>query len=255
MMRLRKPSWLAVALLIAGLALFVALGIWQLQRGAFKQDLLDRFAASSIAPTQPFADAAANRPTETVYPHVRVDGQFLSDQVYVLDNQRRNGRSGVLVFVPLLPQSACRDSNCKSARALLVNLGFLPRLPGPRSLPDLPPMAQGKVELTGLYAPPPGSGLRLGGNPLPRQSDWPKSTTWIDLDQIGEDLGRTLYPRVLLLDPEVDTPFVRSWAPETMPPVRHYGYAFQWFAFAFAALIIFYILHRPRRNKNPDAEP
>lgn len=248
MMRLRKPSWLALALLVAGLAIFLALGIWQLQRGDFKQGLLDRFASSSEAPARPFAEVAEDMPAKSAYPHVRVRGQFSGAHVYLLDNQRRNGRAGVQVFVPLLPQADCAEPECLSGQALLVDLGFLPRPPGSRALPDLPPIAQGKIELTGLYAPPPGSGLRLGGNPLPDQTGWPKLTTWIDLGEIGADLGRTLYPRVLLLDPAADTPYLRSWSPETMSPSRHYGYAFQWFAFAIAALVIFYILHRPRKK-------
>jgi surfeit locus 1 family protein len=33
-----------------------------------------------------------------------------------------------------------------------------------------------------------------------------------------------------------------------MPPARHRAYAFQWFTFAAAAVVMFVVLHRKRRN-------
>ena len=35
-----------------------------------------------------------------------------------------------------------------------------------------------------------------------------------------------------------------------MPPQRHRGYAFQWFSFAIAAIVIFIVLHWRRPNKS-----
>ena len=37
--------------------------------------------------------------------------------------------------------------------------------------------------------------------------------------------------------------FVREWAIVSMPPVRHVGYAVQWFAMALAILILFIALN------------
>jgi cytochrome oxidase assembly protein ShyY1 len=44
---------------------------------------------------------------------------------------------------------------------------------------------------------------------------------------------------MLLLDADAASGFVREWTPNVMPPARHRAYAFQWFAFALAALVIF----------------
>jgi cytochrome oxidase assembly protein ShyY1 len=129
---------------------------------------------------------------------------------------------------------------------LLVNQGFLPRQGPQEALPDLPPLREGEVTLTGLYAPPPAPGLKLGGNPLTREGAWPKLLTFIDLRALGQDLHRSLYPRVLLLDTDPASPYVREWTPDVMPPSRHRAYALQWFSFAIAALIIFVIMHRTK---------
>jgi cytochrome oxidase assembly protein ShyY1 len=68
-------------------------------------------------------------------------------------------------------------------------------------------------------------------------------TLAIDRDEIAADLQRPLLPRVLLLDPDPASGFARAWTPNLMPPARHEAYAFQWFAFAVAAVVIFVLLH------------
>nr|MDQ2972370.1 SURF1 family protein [Pseudomonadota bacterium] len=57
------------------------------------------------------------------------------------------------------------------------------------------------------------------------------------------------YPRVLLLDADPATPYVRQWTPDTMPPARHRAYALQWFTFALVALVMFFVLHRVRDDE------
>jgi cytochrome oxidase assembly protein ShyY1 len=237
--RLRRPSPFAVLLTLAGIAMFVALGIWQLRRAQEKEILLARFAQAARASVQPF-DEVAGAPPQAVYPHVRVHGRYASHRIYILDDRLHAGRLGVNVFVPFIPDHGDRE--------LLVNQGFLPRQ-GPReTLPDLPPLPDGEVTLTGLYAPPPAPGLKLGGNPLTRESAWPKLLTFIDLHALGNDLHQALYPRVLLLDADAASPYVRQWTPDVMPPSRHRAYALQWFTFALAALVIFFVMHRERRT-------
>lgn len=237
MMRLRRPSWFALTLTLVGVVLFVRLGIWQLHRADEKEVLLRRFAAAAQAPLQDFADVAGHA-TPDRYPHVRVHGRYLPQRDYLLDDQVVGGQIGVRVYAPFVPDAG--DT------LLLVNLGFLPRQGAQQRLPDRPPLPAGETTLTGLYAPPPPAGLKLGGNALPREARWPKLTIYIDLEAIGADLGRRLYPRVLLLDQDPASPYVRLWTPDFMPPARHRGYALQWFSFAIAAVVIFLVLHRRR---------
>jgi len=51
----------------------------------------------------------------------------------------------------------------------------------------------------------------------------------------------------LLLDADPGALSYRDWTPAVMPPARHRAYAFQWFTFALAAVVIFLVLHRKRR--------
>lgn len=220
-------------LVSAGVGVFTYLGFWQLQRAQDKQSLLTAFATTDSRATVPL-DQARRIAAGAIHPHVRVVGRFEPQRSWLHDDQIRDGRQGVMAWALFDPADG--------SLPLLVNRGFVARSRDGTAL-ELPPLAQGELELTGLYAAPPGSGLRLGGNRLPLQGDWPKTTIYIDPGEISEDVGRRIDSRVLLLDPESDSGFARDWTPQILPPERHRGYALQWFAFALAALVIFIVLH------------
>ena len=236
MMRVRRPGVFAVALTVFGVAVFCALGVWQLRRAAYKETVLARFHNAASAPLVSLADARAHREAGA-YPHVEVTGRLQGNRVYLLDDQMRSGRLGVMVFVPFVPES--------STRTLLVNLGFLAKMGADSTtLPDIPPIPEHPVTLTGIYAPPPLPGLKLGGNPLVREKTWPKLVTWIDTHQIAADLHASVYSHVLLTDPDPHSAYIRSWTANVMLPARHRAYALQWFSFAIAAIVMFFVLHR-----------
>lgn len=231
-------------LTVAAAALFVRLGVWQLDRAAYKESLMRRYAAAAIAPPVPFGQVAAAPPADA-FPRVAVDGRYLGDRVYLVDNPHHNALGGVEVYAPLaLPGQP---------RLLLVDLGFIPGN-GKDTTPRLPPLPQGALRLHGLYLPPPAVGLELGGDALAGQQHWPKTSIYLDLGQVAKDLGRPLYPRVLALDADPAAGYQRAHAFDfsSMPPARHRAYAFQWFSFAAAVLVIFAILHRKRRPRRTD---
>lgn len=240
MMRIRRPSIFAVLLTIVGVAIFCVLGVWQLDRAAYKEAVLAQFHHAAAAPFVSLAQAVSD-PRPNDYPHVKVTGRLDGKRVYFLDDQMRAGRLGVMVFAPFFPTG--------SMRALLVNLGFLQKMGADStSLPDLPPIPDHDVTLTGIYAPPPLPGLKLGGNPLLRQKTWPKLVTWIDPHEIAADLHGAVYPHVLLLDSDPHSAYLRQWTANIMLPVRHRAYALQWFSFAIASIVMFFVLHRVKRD-------
>ncbi|HET6431961.1 SURF1 family protein [Dyella sp.] len=241
MIALRRPAWWSVLLTVVGALLFVRLGLWQLHRADEKDALLRRYATSVSAPLRDFAEIAA-MPPETSYPHVQIQGRYLANRVYLLDNPRHDALGGVEVYAPF--------HVAEGDRLLLVDLGFLPGN-GTAAAPQVPALPTGAVTLQGLYVPPPGVALEMGGDALARQQTWPKKTIYLDPEQVAADLGRMLYPRVLALDPDPAAIFVRKRTLDfsAMPPSRHRAYAFQWFTFAVAAVVIFLVLHRKRRQR------
>ena len=238
--RWRRASWIAIALTLIAIALFVRLGIWQLDRAHEAQTLLDAFTHASNAAFEDFAAVSVNPPVSR-FPHVRVRGQFVAGRGYLRDEQMRAGRPGVEAFAVFAVGG--------SARQLLVDRGWIAWSHAAGSPPALPSLPEGEFEISGTYAPYPGSGLRLGGNALSTQKNWPKLTLAVEHDEIAADLGTSLLPRVLLLDTDAASGFERTWIPALMPPARHTAYAFQWFAFAVAALAIFVLLHWKKVDK------
>ena len=230
--RWHQPTAFAWALLLFGTAAFVSLGMWQLDRAAQKEQLLAAFAAGASEPPMALARAAE---TAQHNAHVRVRGRFLADRGYLRDEQMHEGKLGVHAIAVFAVSG--------EDRVLLVDRGWIGWNHAPNTLPILPGLPSGEVELTGLYAPFPGSGLRVGGNPLTTQSTWPKLTLRLDATEIAADLGKPLLPRLLLLDADAGSGFVREWTPNVLPPVRHRAYAFQWFTFALVALVVFVAVH------------
>ena len=228
--RWQRPTGFALALTLFGIAVFMVLGLWQLDRAAQKERLLAAFrGASETAP----ADFNSVHDTTDLqhYPHVRVVGYFLADRGYLLDEQMHDGRLGVhaIGVVAVVGED----------RLLLVDRGWIAWNHAPGTTPALPRLPESEMALTGIYAPFPGGGLRVGGNALLSQATWPKLTLYLDAEPIAADLGKPLLPRMLLLDAAPDSGFARAWTPNVMPPERHRAYAFQWFAFVVVALAIF----------------
>ncbi|MEW5318273.1 MAG: hypothetical protein WDW38_009506 [Sanguina aurantia] len=133
----------------------------------------------------------------------------------------------------------------------------LPRLMPPAMAPgnshgQLPIMQDaGNIRLQGIYAPPPPLGFQMGGDPLPGQKQWPKTGIFLNPADVARDLGHRLYPRVLALDPDPATIYTRVHTLDfsSMPPARHRAYAYQWYTFAVAAVVLLLVLHRKRRAR------
>ncbi|MGY3041259.1 surfeit locus 1 family protein [Rhodanobacter sp. TND4EL1] len=241
----RRPSWWALLLTVAGALLFVRLGVWQLHRADFKEALLRRYAAAATAPLQDFSTLPPT-PAADSFARVRVSGRYLADRLYLLDNPKHDGMGGVEVFAPL---ALAGDS-----RLLLVDLGFLAGN-GNGKAPQLPSLPTGEVTLHGLYLPPPPVGFEMGGDALTQQSSWPKTTIFLDPGEVSRDLGQPIYPHLLALDPDPASIYVRVHTLDfsSMPPARHRAYAFQWFTFALAAVVILLVLHRKRKPRKSDS--
>ena len=225
-------------LTLFGIAAFCTLGAWQLQRAAQKEQLFAAFAGAGAQ--TPVALDEARRANATVrYPLVSVRGRYDPVHSYVLDDQARGGRIGSIAYGVFEPADG--------STPVLVNRGFIARdTHGVRVA--IPPLPAGDQQLLALYTPAPGSGLRMGGNALPRQTQWPKQSIYLDIGEVSADLGRPLDAKILLLAPEQGSGFVREWRPDVFPPERHRGYAFTWFTLAAVVFCVFIGMHF---RKNP----
>ena len=137
----RGSLWLTV-LSLATIALLLALGVWQVERRAWKLALIDRVEARvHAAPTllPPPASWPAITAASDEYRHVTVSGRFLHDRETLVKAVTEEG-GGYWVLTPLVTGDGA---------TVLVNRGFVPperREPATRR--DGAP--EGPVEVTGL---------------------------------------------------------------------------------------------------------
>lgn len=194
-------------------AAFVALGVWQVQRRAWKHDLVDRIAARVHAP--PVA-APSTAGSDDAYRRITVTGHFLHDRSALVRAATVRG-SGYWVMTPL----AGGDG-----RVTLINRGFVP----PERKADYA-RPGGVVRVTGL--------LRLtepGGGFL-RAND-PAGDRWYSRDVAAIARARGLPDATpsYFIDAQAS-----PGSPATYPvagltvlsfPDNHLGYALTWFALA-----------------------
>jgi cytochrome oxidase assembly protein ShyY1 len=227
--RFRPPLWATLVTAVL-LAVMVALGFWQLDRAEQKQQMLADYEAAVAGVPRPLQWPAP--PAGRTPAHVRVEGRYLEQGQLLLDNQIRDGRAGVRVWTPLR-----RDSG----EIILVDRGWV-ALPGRDRLPDLAVDTQ-RRSVSGLWRPLPEAGFSLG-NRLCESPDKPQRVQYPSVEEIACRFDAPLADGLLLLDPEARDGFQRQWRPDHLNPRVHWGYALQWFGFAAALLVIFFVVNR-----------
>ncbi|OKO71573.1 surfeit locus 1 family protein [Bradyrhizobium sp. NAS80.1] len=218
----RFPSlWLTVLSLTA-FAILIALGVWQIERRAWKLALIDRVEQRIHAPAQPVPSPAAWPTVSTAndeYRHVSVSGRFLHDRETLVQAVTEDG-PGYWVLTPLR-----RDDGT----LVLINRGFVPSERRDASTrqdgnPD------GQVEITGLLrmTEPKGGFLR---------NNVPQHNRWYSRDVAAIAAARGLHD-VAPFFVDADAGSQSGSAPiggltVVRFPNNHLIYALTWFALAF----------------------
>lgn len=233
------PRWIPTLATILMSILLFKLGIWQLHRAHFKEALQQRMATRSEKGTEDL-DALMKLGRDVADYHVRLQGRFLNQYNFLLDNQLHDETPGYDVITPLLTQG----------RIVLVNRGWIPQGRSRAQFPPIP-AATGEQTLEGVAHVPNPKNFVLKEDDY-SQVSWPFLIQKIDLEKTAPLFDYPITPFVLRLNPDKTSGFVRDWHSNFMGPERHYGYALQWFSL-FAALIIIYLVvntHRIRTDNN-----
>ncbi len=213
----RKLSLLVLFLL----PILVSLGCWQLARYHQKVHLEGLMADRLNLP--PLSLSALMTIDDPHLLPVTLKGQFLSDQVFFLDNQIHRGQAGVEVIMPFVTDDR---------QWLLVDRGWLP-LPERSRLP-LMTTNDHHYLLTGRIQKPLGQSLLLADDHW--GNGWPKLIQSLDFQQFATVLNTSVPSWVVRLD--VEQPAAFEIRPLTIPvkSQRHLGYAVQWFTMALVLL-------------------
>ena len=220
-----------LATLVAVFA-FTALGQWQLNRAAEKRALAEDFAGAGPALALPADSREWPR-----YQRVTARGRYDSARQFLLDNRIQSGHAGVEVLTPLL---------LDGGGAVLVNRGWRPFGATRDILPEVAVSPEPRT-IVGRFDELPRPGIVLEAPPA---AGWPKLVSYPTADQLATMLGRSIEPRIILLDADEPDGFVREWNLPGTTPGRHLAYALQWFAFAATAVAIWLALSLHRDGED-----
>lgn len=201
------------------IALFVTLGLWQLDRAAGKSRVRALFEIDA-----PFTQLSGDMPV-TEFQNIEVTGRYLDDRQVLIDNIFMDGRIGYYAI------TAFRYAD--NEPLLIVNRGWIARTGANEALPDIG-VGNNRRSIRGRVGYLPRVAKRLPAA-FDEAGEWPKKAIYPTLEELSAELGEDLLPFILLLRPDADDGFVRRWQPRESGPMMHYGYAFQWFAMAAAA--------------------
>lgn len=231
------PSPAFTVLMLVLCLAFVALGRWQWRRGtarAAQQARFERGAREVLA--------LGSRPLALVpdYQRVSLTGTYDPAHQFLIDNMSHHGLDGYQVLTPL---------ERPGGGVVLVDRGWVPFLGNRRDLPDVSLASTGKVTVVGRVGDLPVAGLAFGRAPPAATGPWPRVTSFPTLGQLSSVLGRPLEPHIILLDPHAPDGYVRDWQLPGMPAMRNFAYAFEWWCFAVAAVVIWLMVSAKRQTQ------
>lgn len=230
------PSVFSLCLVVVGVVAFVGLGFWQLERAAFKDGLIKQKAISVDSKFLDNAELALLIGGQQDARYLKVDlrGEHKNDLI-ILQNKMYNAVQGYFVYTPLFLTG--------EQSAVLVNWGWR-ELEQNREFIDhifwnRDQHIKGTLDRTV-------SGIAVAEE---QYVSSPYLLATLNYDELSKALGYTVYPYEVRVSQDSADGFVRDWAMSaqgTMPPEKHRAYAFQWFALALTALILFFKLNIKR---------
>jgi len=210
------------------IALFVHLGRWQIERAYEKKQLLDVAHQQSMLPPILWH---AHDTLPKQYQALQLSGYFLP-MILLLDNQHHQHQLGYDVISPL----CLHDGS-----VVLIDRGWVKADPQRSILPVLE-RPTGHIDVVGTAYYPSSKTWVLGANLEEVTRDITRVEV-LDTPLISQFLHKSVYPFIIRQNKNDAHGYVRDWAIVSMPPVRHYGYAVQWFAMALVIFIIFIALN------------
>ena len=237
-----RPSLIGSVLTLLSIPLFINFGLWQYHKAQLKMRIQAAYSQTKVDDALKFpldltGDQALNLDYWN-YKKVTVTGVYDTKYQFLLDNQVEGDRVGYHVITPFKIEN--------SAQYVLINRGWILARDTHAELPvfDTP---VGKQIITGQIWQPSKKIFTLEDKtPLEETgqalSNRPWQAVWqhMNMAQYKQAVPFMVSPMAIKLDQASDAGgFVRNWQVPAARIVTHIGYAYQWFGFALASLLIY----------------
>jgi len=239
--RLRRPELVPTIFMLITVVLMGYLGVWQLQRLAWKNALI---ASIEQAQAQAPKDLLSYSPEQLVqaqWHNVMVTGKLLNEKELYAMPRYLDSELGYGVLTPLEVKTSGGNVY------VLINRGWVaPANKDPHTRAAGNPA--GMVNVSGVVR----SGFKKGlFTPVnnPQKNIW----FWYDLPEMAKTLGLPLLPVLIDASDVVVHGAPLSVGPKPFPleiKIRndHLGYAITWFAIGFIALVMYVVYYAEKKN-------
>ncbi len=218
-----KIRWMPALLILIVVAVTLRLGFWQRDRAHQKESLQARITQFENAPAQPIGGAPIAL-KDIEFHRVRALGSFVPDKVVYLDNRPYNDQPGFYVVMPF---------KLADGGYVLINRGWLPRNINDRTVIEPYDTPSGQIQIEGIARADATRAFELGqGGSDPHQLIRQN----LDVGAYAAETGLPLQPFVIQQLSDDGDKLVRDWPAPITDVERNYGYMFQWWGMAVAAV-------------------
>ena len=213
--------------------------LWQLQRAHEKehaQTTYERAQRSEIVKV----DGSVPAPEVLMYRQVILEGRYLKENQFLLDNSVLTGENGLAQ----VGYDVITPFRLDNGVLVLVNRGWVSAGLSRNQLPKTP--VEENLRTIHGTAVPPSRGFRLGA--MDADLGWPRVIQYVDLDEIAKRLEKNIYPLLVMLSAGETDGYPSDWQPVIEGPHKHYSYALQWLLMAVAVIILFFVFSKSKKD-------
>lgn len=249
-----RPTLGATLVTLAGLAVTIGLGTWQLERLHWKQELIARIDRQMAAPPAPLP-ARIDDPAAWEFRPVTLAGHFLNDKDLLAIARPHQGQVGYEVLTPF--------ERADGAGVVLVNRGFVPmdrRDPATRAAARV----EGETTVRGIVRVPQPPGFFQPGNGTPApgsawmRADPPAMAAALSLGGVAPVViemvpgqGSSSASKL----PGAPAGTLAGIEPRVELPNNHLQYALTWYGLAVTLAGIYVLSQRKRADTGTDGRP
>ncbi len=230
-----RPRLIPTLVVFALVPLFISFGQWQWNKASAKSGLQSLLDVRSTEPPQALP-ATQTDPQSMRFRQIIVRGVYEPQYQILIDNRIHREQAGYHVVTPLRIEG--------SEMRVLVNRGWIPALAEHHRVPEVA-TPTGTVEVAGIALVPASHFFTLGKDAAGTDgSQWRRVWQNLDLASYGKATTFPLHGIVVQLSPDSSAGgFAREWPRPDDRLERHLGYAFQWWGFAAAAVLIWLVVN------------
>lgn len=236
-----RPSLVGTVLTLICIPLFINFGLWQYHKAQQKLAVQSAYNQAKVSDALEFpfdmTSAHSLNVDDWKYKKVKVTGTYEAKYQFLLDNQVEGDRVGYHVITPLKIDH--------STQYVLVNRGWIL---GKDTHTELPAFTTptGMQTLSGQIWVPSKKIFTLEDKAISTSSDKNNGEPWqavwqnMDIDKYGRSVPFAISPMAIRLDANSKAGgFIRNWQVPAERITTNIGYAYQWFGFALATVLIF----------------